>query len=260
MGKGSEMNLKKWLLAATIAAGMATGASAATLTGESSGVFTSEDAGFTCTANPLFCFFGSNTGVEGASISGPTIAWPGDTTGNNNSNPARSSLTINDTDINVGPVPIGTGNYLVGSLTWNNASSPANVTPDMFTATATIDLLFSSPSVQAGQQALSFDITNTGNPDGDDIVLSLGAFDFGFGLPLALGDGLTLNGFSTALLSGSAGTLSGNDWYNPENGESSLGIYANITAVAPVPLPAAGWLMIAGLGGLGVLRRRRKTA
>jgi hypothetical protein len=107
---------------------------------------------------------------------------------------------------------------------------------------------------------VSFDITNTGNPAGDDIVLSLGAFDFGFGLPLGLGDGLTLNGFSTALLSGSAGTLSGNDWFNPENGESSLGIYANITAIAPVPLPAAGWLMIAGLGGLGALRRRRKAA
>lgn len=29
---------------------------------------------------------------------------------------------------------------------------------------------------------------------------------------------------------------------------------------SPVPLPAAGWLMIAGLGGLAALRRRRKAA
>lgn len=31
-------------------------------------------------------------------------------------------------------------------------------------------------------------------------------------------------------------------------------------ALAPVPLPAAGWLMIAGLGGLAAMRRRKKSA
>jgi hypothetical protein len=30
-------------------------------------------------------------------------------------------------------------------------------------------------------------------------------------------------------------------------------------SVAPVPLPAAGWLLLAGIGGLGALRRFRKT-
>ncbi|TGD45200.1 VPLPA-CTERM sorting domain-containing protein [Pseudotabrizicola sediminis] len=29
---------------------------------------------------------------------------------------------------------------------------------------------------------------------------------------------------------------------------------------SPVPLPAAGWLMLAGLGGLGAIARRRRTA
>jgi hypothetical protein len=32
------------------------------------------------------------------------------------------------------------------------------------------------------------------------------------------------------------------------------------TGVSPVPLPAAVWLMVTGLGGLGVLTRRRKVA
>jgi hypothetical protein len=38
---------------------------------------------------------------------------------------------------------------------------------------------------------------------------------------------------------------------------------ANITAagleVAPVPLPAAGWMLLAGLGGMAALRRRQKS-
>jgi hypothetical protein len=31
-------------------------------------------------------------------------------------------------------------------------------------------------------------------------------------------------------------------------------------AITPVPLPAAGWLMLAGVGGLAAMRRRRKAA
>jgi len=249
------MNIKKWLLAATMAAGMATGASAATLTGSSSGEFTSEDASDTCTIYAWICW----GGVEGASgVDTSTLEWPGDNRGLDTSDPARSSLTINNTPINVDPVPLGTDNYLVGSLTWENASSPANITPDEFSADATIDLLFTSPTNQTGQQSVTFNITNTNNPDGDLIfAVANGGFDFGFDIPLDLGGGLTLNGFSAALLSGSDGMFANGEWSNPENGSSTLGIYANVTAV---PLPAAGWLMIAGIGGLAAMRRRRKPA
>lgn len=40
------------------------------------------------------------------------------------------------------------------------------------------------------------------------------------------------------------------------NGGSDAFEYAN---VAPVPLPAAAWMLVAGLGGIGLLSRKRKS-
>lgn len=37
------------------------------------------------------------------------------------------------------------------------------------------------------------------------------------------------------------------------------GEIVSVDAPAPIPLPAAGWLMIAGLSGLGLMRRRRRA-
>ncbi|SEN07466.1 hypothetical protein SAMN04488077_111135 [Roseovarius tolerans] len=64
------MSIKKWLIAASLAASMATGASAATLSGSSSGEFDSENAG---TEFCLLCFGGFIGGADGADIDTSTL-------------------------------------------------------------------------------------------------------------------------------------------------------------------------------------------
>jgi hypothetical protein len=46
------------------------------------------------------------------------------------------------------------------------------------------------------------------------------------------------------------------------NGRNQAGVshISFYNSAAPVPLPAAAWLLIAGLGGLGAVARKRKTA
>lgn len=63
----------------------------------------------------------------------------------------------------------------------------------------------------------------------------------------------------TAFTSGSWNVT---DLFNPgENNPDLSNIRLFGTAVlAPIPLPAAGWLMLAGLGGLAAMRRRKKTS
>lgn len=66
---------------------------------------------------------------------------------------------------------------------------------------------------------------------------------------------------STKALSGTWGTQQ----FNPmgmltsTNDLSHASIWYVPDSIAPIPLPAAGWLMLAGLGGLAALRRRKSA-
>lgn len=55
----------------------------------------------------------------------------------------------------------------------------------------------------------------------------------------------------------SASQVTGEDYTTLQT--AALGQVLRGVAIAPVPLPAAGWLLLSGLGGLGVMSRRRRT-
>jgi len=64
-------------------------------------------------------------------------------------------------------------------------------------------------------------------------------------------------GFAAFLLADFINAVSG-EWSVTESQSlSHVSLYAN---VAPIPLPAAGFLLIGALGGLGLMRRRRKIS
>lgn len=75
-------------------------------------------------------------------------------------------------------------------------------------------------------------------------------------------DGSTLPGgdFLTVLASLPSGTVDAAGFYwGRKGGTNRIDNYAITADVAPVPLPAAGWLLLAGLGGMVVAGRARRA-
>jgi hypothetical protein len=172
-------------------------------------------------------------------------------------------MTINDGAF--GPNAVSDGGHIaLLSLTWFNAATPAKLTDDAFSAFASFVLDFTQPGGGSGSENLTFAIRNTTNPAGDRAALFVddGTLDFG-GLPRVLGNGISVVGYSW-VLSG-AGTFGTGDgkcgltgyWCNPENQTSTLTLKAQVSVI---PLPAAAWMLLAGIGGLAAVARRKKAA
>lgn len=180
------------------------------------------------------------------------------------------------------------GEFLLGSITWNNQSNwHAGGT---WGSILTLNLGFDTPGgASVHSTPISFSVENTidakydtseneilgSNPDAlRGLIFDADAFD----VPINLGNGFQLSTVTFRLddagtpgtawadlgsfmhdgiASGSEFNQSTGLWETREGATSTIGVYGTISAV---PLPAGVWLMISGLGGLVMMRRRAASA
>lgn len=175
-----------------------------------------------------------------------------------------STLTFLDGAFS-GSAPVGSVSPVsVFSIEWENLSTAGFRTEDEFTALgeATINWTMPLPGTGPLTESLSFAIKNTGNPDGDEITPSMATLAVDFNAPTPIGGQSTVLSYQWILSSvgdveneGGA-TLIDGLWFNPEGNTSVLTLQASVETV---PLPAAGWMLLAGVGGLVAMKRRRKA-
>lgn len=88
-----------------------------------------------------------------------------------------------------------------------------------------------------------------------DLVTFVGAVSL-------FGDTIEVNGENVVL--GLEGFAAGTTFLTAEGQRNDAVLRASFTAnpitVNPVPLPAAGWMLLAGFGGLAALKRRKNKA
>ncbi len=84
-----------------------------------------------------------------------------------------------------------------------------------------------------------------------------GSMNLGSGIFSVASASTSVLGLANSYLSGLSGF--GTNGYNLTFFDSQNNSSQNLVSVSPVPLPAAGGLLLAGLAGIAALRRRRKS-
>lgn len=254
---------RRILLAATLALGPAAAAQSSTFTWEFSGTIGQPT---NATAPATFSGAGTDTLLWGAPESGNFLNALSIV-------PSAGSVALakgENTSVQVGAIQWTNASVFDGGGIWNTVLSliasfgNLGVTNVSDTVTAAINV---NNTPDGAGVPLSTTYATGLNPDIiTGLSLDLGVFG---ALPTDLGGGMSLLGFSADIVTvGQCGTsgltpgssLSGFEWDNCEGNTSVIGLSANVRydePVAPVPLPAAGWLLLGSLAGLGALRARR---
>ncbi len=278
------------LLSAGLALGMATAAQASTVTLEtdfSGSIGATGIPSETGRQTTVSATGGVFTKIEWGSGNGTAFTVP------------RSSLTIlggtNSDDFGVGG-----GNIFLGALDYTNTSVTRSggiwtlglnftvnldsggesvtrnqsITVEIENTTDPVSAADDDPaSIQSAADANNAAGTNP------DFITNLLFGANAFGAPIEFANGLKVTGFYFGLLDdGQCGTAAANantigstfddvtgTWANCEGNTSRLGIYASVSydktpPPSVIPLPAAGWLLLGGLGVLGAAARRKRAA
>lgn len=226
--------LKTTLLAGAAVAAMSGGASALTFGSIPGGSATNNGLDPLGLSDPLSGWYGAELFLYGSDVT-VTATFLGSEAGNNNT-------------FNFGGDSFSTGGGTGGSGTWtvdNSAGAGLGAFDVSGLSTGSLDFSFAT----SGGGGLS--VANGSNPDNTVPTPNPGVnffVSFVEDQNAASGQGVYL--------------FFDDDGANNDDNHDDMVVRLDITdgKIGVVPLPAAGWLMIAGLGGLAALRRRRKAA
>ena len=174
--------------------------------------------------------------------------------------------TCNAPDGHVVTLDVSTGCYAVGdgNVNGNTDGNPLTTNGEdpllegMDTNIGTIDYVASPIVDLAFIDEASFTQAEEPGKDGNNVgTIDIGSLADGYtDLVLAIKFG---NSWVSFLITGDDSTFSFVIDPKQNGGVSHVNLYG-VVGTAPVPLPAAGLLMLGALGALGAAKRRRKTA
>ncbi len=142
----------------------------------------------------------------------------------------------------------GTVDYLAQGSSFGSLCTTASNCVDLDGSTRSSGLFATTMTFGPGKYLVSFDMTGSGRGTTETGSVMLGSASYGYNL----GSSDVLHGSFWATVTGAPVSLA---FQNA--GGDNVGAILQSVSVSTVPVPAAGVMLLAGLGALGALRRKR---